>query len=411
MNFLLKALYVKALFMFFPSTMLFMTLGNAMAQNVAKAQNDLDLPIRKIVEKYYDGKNFYVGVAPKGSFLTSGVDNERRLNLLLSEFSYITPENSFKQASVYTHPGAPWKADEYRQWIEVARKNNMVVRAHGPVSPQCSRWVKGMLDGKRTGAELLPVMEHYVTELSKDLEKNRDVVKWMDVVNETVVGGETNKSSYKVGDWFGPIDGEDFQNPWLMIGQDQSTDLQVPLYIIRAFELANQYAPGVKMLYNHHHPQLQQLAWDKVKATVLFLRERGLRVDAVGWQAHVTLGWEKNSKNMKDLEALIDWCYDNHLEFHITELNVVRDPRFNEETLPELAETFYALTALMAKKVGRGAVGINFWDFESTEMKTASNANRGGIFDTQLSRQSPQYLAIKRALIEHGRIINKLNSK
>jgi hypothetical protein len=57
--------------------------------------------------------------------------------------------------------------------------------------------------------------------------------------------------------------------------------------------------------------------------------------------------------------------------------------------------------ALMARKAGRGAVSINFWELGS------SNANppappRGGLFNNRLNRESPQYLAIKRALIENA---------
>lgn len=381
--------------------------GNVMAQNADGPRSDLDLPIREIVQKYYAGMNFYVGATPKGNFLeTEDTENKKRLDLLVSEFSYMMPSNSFKQVRVYTHPDASWEADEYRNWIVVARKHGMVLRAHGPIGPQCSQWVKGnqRINGERfkpIGEDLLPVLERYMTELSKDLEKNKDVVKWMDVVNETVVGTDkANRLPYKSGDWFGPIDGKGFQNPWLKIGLDESTGVSVPLYVIRAFELSNKYAPSIKKLYNQHD-EMEPLAWDKIKATIKFLRARGLKVDAVGWQAHVPLGWEKLPQNIKDFENLIDWCYGNDLEFHITELNVVRDPRLSKETAHEHAELFYALTAVMAKKAGRGAVGLNFWDFGSSNVRPPAPP-RGGLFDNKLSRQSPQYLAVKRALLENA---------
>lgn len=377
----------------------FVLCGSVAGQMPGKEQRDIDLPICKIMEKYYAGRNFYVGAAFNGGTMFRP-GHEKELDLFLSELSYCTPTNSFKQVSVYTHPGAEWNADEYRKCIETARKNNMTMRCHGPISPQCSSWVKGEQGKIRTGKELIPVMEHYMTELSKDLEKNKDVVRWMDVVNETVVG--TNiQNLYQAGDWFGPIPGRDFQNPWLAIGQDGSSDLEVPLYIIRAFELANEHAPSIKKLYNQHC-RMEKPAWDKIKATIKFLRARGLKVDAIGWQAHVPLGWEKDTKNLKDMEDMIDWCYANDLEFHITELNVVRDPRLSKETAHEHAELFYALTAVMAKKVGKGAVGLGFWDFVSKPKYSDKSTQRGGLFDENLSRQSPQYLAVKRALLEHA---------
>ena len=32
--------------------------------------------------------------------------------------------------------------------------------------------------------------------------------------------------------------------------------------------------------------------WQKVKAVVRYLREQGLRVDGIGWQAHIDVAWK-----------------------------------------------------------------------------------------------------------------------
>ena len=400
-----------------------LTFGDAVAQSAGQEANrnaalaraalgqpgraDIDLHIREILDKYYSDVRFYVGGASNSSAWLLP-NNRARLEMFMTQFSYITPNNAFKQTDVYVMPGAEWMCEEYKAWIEIARNNNMVMRAHGPIGPQSSRWIKGLQAqgyraGTRTPEELWHVLKHFMTNLSKDIEKNSDVIKWMDVVNETITG--VPRGSYQPGDWFGPIEGAGFQNPWLMLGQDDSCDLRVPLYIIKAFELANAHAPSVKKLFNQND-YLEKPVWDKIKATVKFLRARGLQIDALGWQAHVPLGWEKKPENMAYLEYIIDWCRANDLEFHITELNVVRDPRLSPETQHEQAELYYALTSMLARKAVEGAtVGLSFWDFVSTPPRSQFGGNRalprGGLFDVGLSLQTPQYLAVKRALLDN----------
>jgi GH35 family endo-1,4-beta-xylanase len=60
--------------------------------------------------------------------------------------------------------------------------------------------------------------------------------------------------------------------------------LNPPLYINLAFELANKYAPNTALVINQHGG-MEELMWDKVKALVPYLRQQGLRIDGIGWQA------------------------------------------------------------------------------------------------------------------------------
>ena len=50
---------------------------------------------------------------------------------------------------------------------------------------------------------------------------------------------------------------------------------------------------------------MQKPMWDKIKRLVLYLRKKGLRVDGIGWQAHVNVGWEKKDDNMNRLSQLM----------------------------------------------------------------------------------------------------------
>jgi len=371
------------------------------ATQVAQGDNkDLALSIRQIIDKYYKGV-FWMGGAPGKEYQNPA--NQEKLAIFQAEFPYVTPANSFKQSTVYLEPGAPWQNQEYMKWIELARANNQVIRSHGPISPQCSAWAK---DPARTAKELFGVMAHYMTTLATELEKNKDVVRWMDVVNETVTTPENVGGIYKKGDWFGPLPkGTFWQNPWLKIGTDDKSG--IPLYIIMAFEMANKYAPGIKKIYNHNGGGTNDdVAWDKVKETVLYLRSLGQRVDGIGWQAHVDLGWEKNPANKKGISKLIDWCYANNLEFHITELDV-RCP--SEKTWlndrKAQAATIKAVVDTALEKVGKGTVSINFWDITSGKRDLSGKQMKyfGGVWPQTVDYDDPVYIAIKRSLLEHAK--------
>ena len=363
-------------------------------------EKELSLSIREIIDKYYKGV-FWMGGAPNKNYQESA--NREKLAIFQKEFPYVTPANAFKQSTVYLEAGAPWKNQEYMKWIELARANNQVIRCHGPISPQCSTWAK---DPDRTKTELLEVMTRYMTTLATELEKNKDVVRWMDVVNETVVTPETmGGGRYKKGDWFGPLSkGTFWQNPWLKIGIDPKSG--IPLYILMAFDIANKHAPGIKKIYNQNGDAKDYVAWDKIKKTILYLRSIGQKVDGLGWQAHVPLGWEKNPASKKALAALIDWCRANNLEFHITELSVVcpTESSWKNDRAAQAA-TVKAIVDTVLEKAGQGAVAINFWDITSGKRDLSGNGMRyhGGVWPPDTDYNDPVYLAIKRSLLEHAK--------
>jgi hypothetical protein len=62
------------------------------------------------------------------------------------------------------------------------------------------------------------------------------------------------------GNGLGPRpQGDPWENPWYKIGRDTDKN-NTPLYIKKAFQIADQYAPGIKLIYNHHeNPEMDRL--------------------------------------------------------------------------------------------------------------------------------------------------------
>lgn len=299
--------------------------------------------LRDIVAEKYPGGNVFIG-ATLGSpqIKAPGVD----LEILNREFSYTTPENDFKQSTVHPLPGDVWHWEKCDLYLKNCVQNRQVVRIHGPISPQVSKWGK---DDARTAPEMKQMLVEYLTALYTRYN-DHPAVRWVDVVNETASGG---------GGWFGPKPGtEEWENPWTILGSDTDEN-QTPLYIRDSFELAAKHATKLKLVFNQHMDD--RAAMEKVKKTILYLRANGLRVDALGWQAHVNLGWEKLPGKVEYMSQLIAWAHENKLEFHVTENNVAL-PKMPEPDEEELAAgTFAAIMRLLLEHRDTGVVAWNCW--------------------------------------------------
>ncbi|WP_152286843.1 endo-1,4-beta-xylanase [Flavicella marina] len=272
--------------------------------------------------------------------------------LFSKHFTYLTPANAAKQSAVLSTPDN-WKWTKIDTFLALAKANNLQVRIHGPISPQASKWAK---DDTRTPQELLENMIQFMTASAKKYNEIPEV-KWMDVVNETIL---------KDGSWFGPKAGVDkWENPWLHIGLD---DAGFPIYILKAFELATEHAPNVKLVYNQNSG-MEEVMWDKVKETILYIRSKGYRVDGIGWQAHLLLGAKREdfvdntAATMKKLADLIDWAHANDLAFHVTELDyLIKEGE--DKTAERLIQkrVYQALVTVLLEKSKNGEVTLNLWD-------------------------------------------------
>ena len=333
--------------------------------------------LRDIVADHYPDDKLLIG-ATTGSW---GL-NEPIGEIMDREFSYVTPENDFKQSVVRSDPDQ-WNWDRADAWLQHIVDNNQVLRIHGPISPQCSKWVK---EDSRTAEELSQELDTFMTALCQRYN-GVEGIKYLDVVNEIALSD---------GSWFGPRSGTDlWENPWFLIGQDDDPN-HTPLYVKQAFAIANEHAPDLKQILNNHcHPGTAGM--ETVKETILYLRERGYRVDGLGWQAHVDVGWA-TEENLQELGDVIDWCQARNLEFHITEFDAwITNP--NTQTLEGQAYTYKAIMDVLIEKLDSLTIGWNTWHI--TDASGWKIERIPSLFDDRF-KPKPAYYAFQLALESKG---------
>ena len=333
--------------------------------------------VKNILEEYnYSKDSFFVGGTLNKFQLNTEVEN-----IFLEEFNYLTPANSFKQTVIHPKPDV-WRWERYDNFINFANENNLMLRVHGPISPQASKWVK---DDSRTKEELYLILEEFSTELCKKVNVEKSV-RWMDVVNETVL---------RNGSWFAEKPGVDkWENPWTQIGINEDG---FPKYIVKAFEIANKHATNIKLVYNHNGG-MEKVMWEKIMETITYLKSKGLRVDAIGWQAHLRTNSLSN-EDLQYLDFLIDWAHKNNLEFHITELNLwVKEETPNLDSIQTVqAELYKKIMDKMISKKNNGVVALNFWGIKDRKGPSKLNKNILSIYDQSLE-PNPALNAVKKSL-------------
>lgn len=334
------------------------------------------ITIKQLLDKQYNKDNVYVGATLNYRQLGTAVAGK-----FLEEFTYSTPENCAKQTIVHPSPNK-WNWKPLQAYLDFAEKNNVTLRIHGPISPQASKWAK---TDTRTKEELLQNLEEYFTALCLKINDNPNV-KWMDVVNETVT---------RQGEWFREKPGTDkWENPWEQMGHDFAG---IPLYILKAFEIAQIHAPKKSLVYNHHGGMEKQM-WERVKSTILYLKLKGYRVDGLGWQAHLRsdkpLALDK--KSLAYFSKLVDWAHQNDLDFHVTEIDYkIWDGKATEKALESQANAYANILKILLSKRDTGVVTYNTWGM--VDGVGRHKDKKLFIFDENLSPK-PAVFALRNAL-------------
>ncbi|OUM58709.1 glycoside hydrolase family 10 protein, partial [Piromyces sp. E2] len=157
-----------------------------------------------------------------------------------------------------------------------------------------------------------------VDHITNVLTYYKGKIKIWDVVNEAIDDSST-KTKYI------------FRNEFLYKA--------LPNYVDVAFQTARKVDPNVKLFYNDYNIEG---VWDKSTAVYLFVKdllERGIPIDGVGLQYHVSVQYQPTLASITDVIG--KYC-ELGLEVHITELDVKCEDKCNASNVNELQNTTYS---------------------------------------------------------------------
>lgn len=207
----------------------------------------------------------------------------------VNECGLCVPEWSMKWASV--RPDASrWSWDEADALVSFAENHAIKVRGHTLV------WYAALPDWAKekilTGqAERL--MDEHIQQMMTHFQGR--ICSW-DVVNEALEPQDNLEGCLRA-------------SPWL-------TALG-PRYLDKAFFLAAQYDPMAQRVYNDYAVESNPVKANALIALLRGLKERGVPIDAVGLQAHLSV-----TRAFEPLQALCKAIKEMDLDLLITEMDV-----------------------------------------------------------------------------------------
>jgi len=201
--------------------------------------------------------------------------DERYKTLAIGQFNMLTPENSMKPQFIHPQPDI-YTFEQADQLVDIALKNNMTVHGHALVYDKSSpEWITKSPINKRQEimlSHIKNVVSHF---------KGR-VAEW-DVVNEPFSKKHDLYKNGKTG--LEP-------NIWFEVMGEQYIDL--------AFIMAHESDPSAKLYLNDYGVENNGQHWDALLALVKRLKQRGVPIDGVGFEAHIyTDGDYINAEELK----------------------------------------------------------------------------------------------------------------
>jgi endo-1,4-beta-xylanase len=242
--------------------------------------------------------------AAKGRFLIGAAVSSRQLAdpemaaFVAEQFDCLTADNEFKPISLQPRPGE-FRFDGADRIIDFAQTRGLKVVGHTLCwHSQAPRWLFAGQDGKPLPRdEALKNLEAHIRAVAGHFRGK--VIGW-DVVNEAI--------SDRPGEYLRDTPAR------RAIGDD---------FIVKAFEFAHAADPEAELYYNDYGNE----APEKLEKTLRLVRElkaAGVRLDAVGIQAHFQLS---DAKAPDNLERAIAALSAEGVKVVITELDVDVLPR------------------------------------------------------------------------------------
>jgi endo-1,4-beta-xylanase len=265
----------------FPAPLLVITLMLGTAVQLAGQTGE---PVLK--EVFRD--HFYIGTALT-RWEVSGRDSGS-LVLVKKHFNSVSPGNVMKWSLIHPRPGE-YNFSPADEFVEFGVQNGMNIVSHVLIwHNQTPRWIYQDERGEAVSRDTLlaRMREHIFTVMGRYSGR----IDCWDVVNEALND-----------------DGTMHRSRWTeIIGED---------YVQKAFEFAREADPGAILIYNDYNLYKPEKR-EGVIRLVKDLREKGIKVDAIGMQGHYDL----YNPALEDFETSIMAFSGLGCDVMITELDV-----------------------------------------------------------------------------------------
>lgn len=231
---------------------------------------------------------FLMGVAINRSQINQTSTEE--IDLITSQFNALTAENDMKW--MHIHP----KRDQYHfeqadKLMDLARANDMTVIGHTLVwHSQLAPWVFLTAEGDTIdNAQLLHRLEKHISTI---MGRYKGKIKGWDVVNEALAEDGTYRKS-----------------PYFKIGGEA--------FIENAFRFAHAADPKAELYYNDYN-LINAAKRDGAIRIINNLKSKGIKIDAVGIQAH----WSLDEPSIEEIEIAINMYSETGVKIMFTELDI-----------------------------------------------------------------------------------------
>jgi endo-1,4-beta-xylanase len=251
--------------------------------------------------------NILIGTAAHSAWLA-----EPEYSAILgSEFSQLQAENEMKFGVIHPRPDSdpmPYNFAGADALVAFAQSHNMKVRGHTLVwHNNVPKWVS---EGNFPPAKLAEILhDHINTVLRRYAGK---VYAW-DVVNEAFKDDGTIRPTI----WY--------NQPGIGAGDG-------PKYIEQVFRWAHESDPNAKLFYNDYDAEEINKKSDAIYDMARDFKKRGVPLDGIGFQTHITLKFDDHAKLESYRKNLARFAKLG-LELHITELDI----RLNDDSSSSLA--------------------------------------------------------------------------
>lgn len=242
-----------------------------------------DLSLKKALKE-----DFLIGVAVN----TNQTDDRDSKDgkLICKHFNSIVAENCMKSEVIHPDQNR-YNFEQADKFVEFGQKNKMQIMGHVLIwHSQLSRWFCVDNEGKTVSRDtLINRMRDHIQTIMRHYKGK---IKGWDVINEAF----EDDGSYR-------------QTPFYqIIGED---------YIPLAFEFAHEADPDAELYYNDFS-MFKPKKCDAVVRMVNKLKNRGIRIDAVGMQGHYLI----NDPSIDEVETSIVKFAASGVKVNITEFDL-----------------------------------------------------------------------------------------